>query len=79
MVLIAIFSDGGILAVLEFKQDLLSIKNENQRLKNENLKIRREVKALKSYPYPIEKVAREILNLAKPGEIIYQIVRESEK
>ena len=40
MVLVAIFSEGGILAVLDFKQDLLNLKAENQRLKNENLKIR---------------------------------------
>ena len=79
MVLVAIFSEGGILAVSEFKQDLLSLKKENQRLNNENLKIRRQVKALKSDPYAIEKVARESLSLARPGEIVYQIVRENEK
>ena len=76
MVFVAFFSEGGILSVSDFKQELLSFKNENQKLKNENLKIRKQINALKSDPYSIEKVARESLSLAKPGEIIYQIVRK---
>jgi cell division protein FtsB len=40
-------------------------------------KIRREIKALKSNPLAIEKIAREKLNLVKPGETVYQIVRNN--
>lgn len=79
MVLVAIFSEGGILAVSEFKQNPLSLKKENQKLAHENSRIRKDIKALKTDPYAIEKVARESLNLAKPDEIVYQIVREAAK
>ncbi|MFQ5673250.1 MAG: septum formation initiator family protein [Nitrospinales bacterium] len=77
MILVAIFSDSGILAVSEFKQDLLELKKEDQALEKENARIRRDIQALKFEPYAIEKVAREHLNMAKPGETIYRIVRKS--
>jgi len=78
MVLVAIFSDSGILAVSKFKQDLVELKKENRAIKKKNAKMRKNIRALKFEPYAIEKVAREHLGLAKPGETVYRIVRKSQ-
>jgi cell division protein FtsB len=79
ILLFAVFRDDGVLTVYEFSRELRLLEQENARLKNENMKIREEVQALKSDPAAIEKIAREKLNLARPGETIYQIVRETTK
>lgn len=78
-ILVAVFHEEGLLTINEFDQSLQKLKEDNERLKKENSKISEEVKALKSDPAAIEKVAREKLNLVKPGEIVYQIVKKSEK
>lgn len=75
----AVFHDDGVLTVYDFNQELHLFELDNEKLRKENMKIREEVLALKSDPVAIEKIAREKLNLAKPGETIYQIVREPAK
>jgi cell division protein FtsB len=36
-----------------------------------------EIKVLKSDPYEIEKIAREKLNLIKPGDQVYRIIQSN--
>ena len=70
----AVFHENGILNAYRFEQEQVKMKEANGGLKQENDLLRQEIVALKSEPYEIEKIAREKLNLAKPGDQIYRIV-----
>jgi len=50
------------------------MKKENEELRKKNDFLKEEILSLKTDPYTIEKIAREKLNLAKPGDKIYRIV-----
>lgn len=77
MVLAAVFSDKGFMNVYDFTEELNYLKKTNTALAKENLRIQKEIDALKSDPYAVEILARDKLNLVKPGETVYQIVRET--
>ena len=76
MALAAVFSDKGFMNVSDFTEELNYLKKSNTVLAEENAHIRKEIDALKSDPYAVEMLARDKLNLVKPGETVYQIVRE---
>ena len=71
----AVFHENGILNAYHLEQEQLKMKHENESLQVLNEKFRQEINALKSDPYEIEKIAREKLNLIKPGDQVYNIVQ----
>ena len=75
LVLMAVFHENGILNAYHLEQEQLKMKQENEGLRAMNEKFRQEINALKSDPYEIEKIAREKLNLIKPGDQVYNIVQ----
>lgn len=75
LILMAIFHENGILDAYYLEQEQIKVKNENKSLQAKNNKLRLEIKALKSDPYEIEKIAREKLSLIKPGDQVYHIVQ----
>ncbi len=77
MSLAAVFSDKGFMNVYDFSEELDYLKKSNADLSEQNARIRKEIDALKSDPYAVEMLARDKLNLVKPGETVYQIVRET--
>lgn len=74
IILVAIFHENGILTIYEFENELAQLRADNENLKKENHKIRYEIDALKSDPFAIEILAREKLNMVRPGEIVYKLV-----
>lgn len=76
MLVVAVFSKDGFVTVHEFENELQSLVRLNQNIADENQKLRLEIEGLKTDGYEIESLAREKLNLVKPGEIVYQIVPE---
>ena len=68
-----LFGEHGYLAMRRSRQELEERRQELQTLIEQNKKLAEEVKALKSDPRMIEKVAREQLKLARPGEVIYTL------
>jgi cell division protein FtsB len=74
LIIMAVFHENGILNAYRFEQEQVKMKEANGGLKHQNDLLRQEIVALKSEPYEIEKIAREKLNLAKPGDQIYRIV-----
>lgn len=76
MALAALFSEKGFMNVYDFTEELEYLKKSNSVLTEENERIQKEIVALKSDPYAVEVLARDKLNLVKPGETVYQIVRE---
>ena len=73
-IIVAIFHEEGIVTVHEIENELFVFEASNETLKQKNQKLRFEVEALKSDPLSIEILAREKLNMVRPGETVYQIV-----
>ena len=74
LMIMAVFHENGILNAYRFEQEQVKMKEENEGLRRQNSLLRKNIQALKSDPYAIEKIAREKLNLAKTGDQIYRIV-----
>ena len=74
LMVMAVFHENGILNAYRFEQEQVKMKEENKGLRRQNDLLKEEIISLKSDPYAIEKIAREKLNLAKPGDQVYRIV-----
>jgi len=68
-----IFGTHGFLAMRRTQQEIKKTKADIELLNKENAQLADEVKDLKSDPRKIEKIARDELGLAKPGEVIIKI------
>ncbi len=68
-----IFGTHGYLAMRRTQQEINKVKADIEQLNKENVQLEEEVKELKSDPHKIEKIARDELGLARPGEVIIKI------
>jgi cell division protein FtsB len=68
-----IFGQNGYLALRQQRQQYEALQNQIKQLQEENQQLEKLVKALKSDPKAIEKLARDNMHLARPGEIIYTL------
>jgi cell division protein FtsB len=68
-----IFGTHGVLAMRHSQQDATEIRKKIDQLDAENQKLQDRVKSLKTDPASIEKIAREEMGLARPGEMIFKI------
>ena len=75
MVLVAFVHEDGVLSVFRMDQELIKMRDDNKSLVRKLHLLRHEANLLKTDVSSIEKIAREKLNLVKPGERVYQIVR----
>jgi cell division protein FtsB len=73
-----IFGTHGYLAMRRTQQEIKKVNADLDRLNKENLQLGQEVKELKTDPHKIEKIARDELGLAKPGEVIIKIPRSQQ-
>ncbi len=71
-----IFGTHGYLAMRRTQIEIEGVKKELARLNAENQELAEQVKALKSDPQLIEKIARDELGLARPGEVIIKIPQQ---
>ena len=72
-----IFGQHGFLAMRRTEKEMAKVKQDLARLNGENRELADEVKALKSDPQLIEKIARDELGLARPGEVIIRIPQQA--
>jgi cell division protein FtsL len=68
-----IFGAHGYLSMRRTQDGIKKVQSEIQTLNKENAALEQAVKDLKTDPRAIEKIAREELILARPGEIIIKI------
>lgn len=68
-----IFSQNGILALRRQQKELHTLQQQIEQLQQENERLGKENRALKSDPAAIERMAREQMHMAKPGEKIYTL------
>ena len=79
LMIMAVFHENGILNAYRFEQEQVKMKEKNDALRKQNTFLKKNILALKSDPYEIEKIAREKLNLAVTGDQIYRIVTTQKK
>ena len=68
-----VFGPHGFIAMRRTQNEIDRVKKDLDRLNKENLELGDQVRSLKTDPRLIEKIAREDLQRAKPGEIIIRI------
>jgi cell division protein FtsB len=68
-----VFGAHGYLAMRRSEKQIEQLRGEIERLNHENQDLTEHVNALKSDPETIEKIAREEMGLAKPGEMIFKL------
>jgi cell division protein FtsL len=73
MVVHDVFGTHGFLAMRRTESEIKKVKADLDALTKENEALAQEVKDLNSDPRLIEKIARDDLGLARPGEIIIRI------
>lgn len=74
----AFFGDRGVLRLLDALEEYRAVEHEVRLLREENRRLGDEIHALRTDPLVIERLAREVLGMAKPGEIAVSI-RSSEQ
>ena len=68
-----VFGAHGYLAMRRSEKQMEQLRGEIERLNQENQSLAEHVNALKTDPEAIEKIAREEMGLAKPGEMIFKL------
>lgn len=68
LVVHTVFGEHGYLALRQQQRTLEELQKEIRRLEQENRRLAEEIEALKKDPGAIERVAREQLKMARPGE-----------
>lgn len=68
-----VFGAHGFIAMRRKQSEIERVRKDIDRLNKENTELGEQVKALKTDPKLIEKIAREDLQRARPGEIIIRI------
>jgi cell division protein FtsL len=74
-----IFGERGYFALRRRRQELQNLQQQVKQLQEENQKLEQQIKGLQSDPKAVEKLAREQMKLAKPGEIIYVLPGKNPK
>jgi len=68
-----VFGTHGVLAMRRAQKEATRVRQEIDRINGENRQLQNNVKELKSDPQAIERIAREEMGLARPGEYIFKI------
>ena len=72
----ALIGDRGILRLIEERIRVAALATEIGELERDNDRLAHEIRELRSNPRPIERLAREELGLAAPGETVFIIRRD---
>jgi cell division protein FtsB len=68
-----VFGSHGFLAMRRSQKELEQLRGEVERLHQENRELADHVEALRTDPKTIERIAREEMGLARPGEMIFKL------
>ncbi len=71
----SLFGDRGVLHLMSQRQRSEALEREVADLRAENARLASEVDGLRHDPHAIEKIAREQLGLARPGEMVFVLRR----
>jgi cell division protein FtsB len=68
-----IFGTHGVMSMTRSQKEAREVEQEIQRLDEENRQLQERVKALETDPAAVERIAREEMGLARPGELIFKL------
>ena len=68
-----VFGTHGFLAMVQTQKEIQQIREQIGKIDAENKSLSNEVNALRTDPKAIERIAREDMGLARPGELIYKL------
>jgi cell division protein FtsB len=68
-----IFGAHGLIAMRRTQRDISQIRQQIGKLNDENKLLSGQIVSLKSDPKAIERIAREEMGLARPGEMIFKL------
>jgi cell division protein FtsB len=68
--LAAVFGKGGLFDALRYRQERNRLRDEIARLESETTRLESELHALATDDLQVERIAREELSLARPGEVV---------
>lgn len=71
-----LFGSHGLLAMRRTQNQIQELRGEIDRLHKENGQLSSQVKALRTDPKAVERIAREEMGLARPGEMIFKLPDE---
>ena len=74
-----VFGQHGFLAMRRQQKEVQTLQEQLQQLQQKNLELEKQINALRSDPKAIERVAREQMRMARPGEIIYTLPEKETK
>ena len=69
----SLFGDRGLLYLFAQQERTVALRREIVELRGQNGRLAEEIRALRSDPQAIERLAREQLGLARPGETVFLI------
>lgn len=72
-----IASGGGDEDLSRVEREHAGLRRSNDRLRGEIAALQAEIAALKRDPAEVARIAREDLNLIRPGEVVFEIRRDS--
>jgi cell division protein FtsB len=68
-----IFGPHGFIAMRRTQKEIEQVRDDIGRINDENKSLAGQVNSLKTDPQAIERIAREEMGLARPGELIYKL------
>lgn len=71
----SLFGDRGLLQLVSQRERAESLAREIEQLRADNSRLAAEIRALRTDPSAIERIAREELGLVRPGETVF-VIRE---
>jgi len=74
-----VFGSHGWMAMRQTQKQIDGLRLEIGRLNKENTALTTQVHSLRSDPKAVERIAREEMGLARPGEMIFKLPAEGEK
>jgi cell division protein FtsB len=74
-----IFGTHGFIAMRRTQKEIDEIRMQIGRINDENKSLTDQVNALKTDPKSIERIAREEMGLARPGEVIFKLPDSSKQ
>ena len=74
-----VFGSHGLLAMRRTQAQMRELRGQIDRLNHENSDLSKQVQALRTDPKAVERIAREEMGLARPGEMIFKLPEQSQE
>lgn len=74
-----VFGSHGLLAMRRTQSQIKQLRGEIDRLNQENNDLNKQVQALRTDPKTVERIAREEMGLARPGEMIFKLPEQPQE